>query len=156
MKSFIKDQMLIVRQSRKDLTLQKSPCNHNSEIARLTEEIAYLRYENRTKSCIIQTNDKQKVAVKSFRGAETSQMHLHAKPTIEKNPENIIIHCSTNDTSKGADPEKIAADVINLSKSISEETGSNVIISGLFPRKEHLNEKVRNVNNMLVVCFRFV
>ena len=58
MKSFIEDQMLIVRQSRKDSTLQKSPCNHNSEIARLTEEIAYLRYKNRTKSCTIQTNDK--------------------------------------------------------------------------------------------------
>ena len=32
--------MLIVRQSRKDSTLQKSSCDHNSEIARLTEEIA--------------------------------------------------------------------------------------------------------------------
>ena len=54
MKSFIEDHMLIVRQSRKDSTLQKSPCN-NSEIARLTEEIAYLCNKNRTKSCIIQT-----------------------------------------------------------------------------------------------------
>ena len=54
-RSFIEDQMLIVKQSRKDSTLQKSPCNHNSEIARLTEEIADLRNENRTKSCIIQT-----------------------------------------------------------------------------------------------------
>ena len=47
--------MLILRQSRKDSTLQKSPCDHNSEIARLTEETVYLRNENRTKSCIIQT-----------------------------------------------------------------------------------------------------
>ena len=31
------------------------PCDHNSEIARLTEEIAYLRNENRTKNCIVQT-----------------------------------------------------------------------------------------------------
>ena len=54
LKSFIGDQMLIVRQSRKDSTLQKSPCDGNSEIARLTEEIADLRNENRTKSCIIQ------------------------------------------------------------------------------------------------------
>ena len=55
MKSFIEDQMLKVRQSRKDSTLQKSSCDHNSETARLTEEIADLRNENRTKSCIIQT-----------------------------------------------------------------------------------------------------
>ena len=69
--------------------------------------------------------------MKSFRGAKTSHMHWHAKPTIEKNPENIIIHCGTNDISKDADPEKIAADIINLSKSVGEESGSNVIISGL-------------------------
>ena len=41
------------------------------------------------------SNHKQKVVVKSFRGAETSHMHSHAKPTIEKTPENIIIHCGT-------------------------------------------------------------
>ena len=46
------------------------------------------------------------------------------------------------------DPGKIAADIINLSKSVREESGSNVIISGLVPRKEYLNAKVRNVNNM--------
>ena len=40
--------------SRKDSALQKSPCDHNSEIGRLAEETAYLRNENRTKSCIIQ------------------------------------------------------------------------------------------------------
>ena len=47
--------MLILRQSRKGSTLQKSSCDHNSEISRLTEETAYLRNENTTKSCIIQT-----------------------------------------------------------------------------------------------------
>ena len=41
------------------------------------------------------------------------------------------------------------ADIINLSKSISEESGSNVIISALVPRKWYLNMKVRNVNNRL-------
>ena len=43
---------------------------------------------------------------------------------------------------------------MNLSKSVSEESGSNVIISGLVPRKEYVkrslvNAKVINVNNML-------
>ena len=67
----------------------------------------------------------------------------------KKNPENIIIHCGTTDISKDADPEKIEADVINLPKSVSEESGSNVIISGLVPRKGYLYAKVRNVNNRL-------
>ena len=68
-KSFIEDQMLILRQWRKDSTLQKSPCDHNSEIARLTEETSYLSNENRTKSCIIETllenDDTQKKRTKS-------------------------------------------------------------------------------------------
>ena len=55
MKSFIEDQMLILRQPRNGSTLQKSSCDHNSETDRLTEEISYLRNENRTKGCIIQT-----------------------------------------------------------------------------------------------------
>ena len=39
MKSFIEDQMLVLRHSRKDTTLQKSSCDHNSEIARLTRRL---------------------------------------------------------------------------------------------------------------------
>ena len=61
-------------------------------------------------------NDKQKGVVKSFRGAKTSHKHWHAKPNIEKKTENIIIHCGTNDIIKDADPEKIAVDIINISK----------------------------------------
>ena len=41
------------------------------------------------------------------------------------------------------------ADIRNLSKSVSEESESNVIISGLVPRKAYLNPKIRNVNNRL-------
>ena len=54
-----------------------------------------------------------------------------------------------NDISKDADSERIAADIINISKSVSEESGSNVIVSGLVPRKGYLNTKERNVNNRL-------
>ena len=99
------------------------------------------------------SNDKLNVGLKSFRGVKTSHMYWHVKPTIAKNPENIIIHCDTNDISKDADPEKIAADIKNLSKSFSEERGSNVIISGLVPRKGCHNAKVRNLNSNGVSLF---
>ena len=89
-------------------------------------------------------NDKQKVVDKSFRRAKTNHMHWHAKPSIEKKLENIIIRCGTNDISKDAHPEKIAADIINLSKSVSEESESNVIIPILVPRKGYLNTKGHN------------
>ena len=59
-----------------------------------------------------------------------------------------------NDISKDTDLEKIAAHIINLSKSVSEESESNVIISGLVPRKGYLNVKERNVNNRLCDDYR--
>ena len=67
MKSFIKTVNNKAVQ-KKDSTLQKPFCDHNSEIARLTEEIAYLCNENRTKSCIMQIlledeNTQQKPAL---------------------------------------------------------------------------------------------
>ena len=71
-------------------------------------------------------------------------MHWYTKPNTEKTSENIIIHCGTNDISKDADPDKIAADTINLSKSVCEESESNVIIYGLVPRKGYLNAKGYN------------
>ena len=95
------------------------------------------------------SNDEQNSVVESFRRAKKNHMHWHAKPTIEKKPENIIILCGTNDISKDMDPEKIEIDFPNLSKSVSEESGSNVIISGLVPCKGYLNTKVRNMNNRL-------
>ena len=62
MKSFIEDQIFTLRQSRKDSTLQKSSCDHNSEITRLTHFspvshfYTYLRNESRTKSCTLLEN----------------------------------------------------------------------------------------------------
>ena len=67
LKSFIEYQILILRQSRKDSTLQKSPFDHNSEIARLIEEIADLRNENRTKRRIIRHYLKMKIPNKKIR-----------------------------------------------------------------------------------------
>ena len=68
---------------------------------------------------------------------------------IDKQPGKYIIHCGTNDISKDADPDKIAVDIINLARLVSEESGIYVIISGLVPRKGYPNAKVRNVNNRL-------
>ena len=42
---------------------------------------------------------------------------------------------SENDVSKDADPEKTTVNIINLSKSVSQKSGSNLIISGLVPTK---------------------
>ena len=41
------------------------------------------------------------------------------------------------------------ADIINVSKSVSEESRNNVIISGLVPCIGYIKTEVRNVNTML-------
>ena len=52
------------------------------------------------------SNDGQKFVGKSFRGPKMSHIHWYANPTIEKNSENIIIYCGTNDISNDTDTEK--------------------------------------------------
>ena len=59
------------------------------------------------------TDDQNKVVVKSFRGATTSQMKRHVNPTTELNPKNIILHCSTNDMNDESDPQNIAKNLSN-------------------------------------------
>ena len=96
MKSSIEDQMLILRQSRKDSTLQKSSCDHNSEIARLIEEIVYLRNENRTKSCIIQTllendNTQQKPPVANKSDFKVPNKYVRSSENHSENDTKNLI-----------------------------------------------------------------
>ena len=100
------------------------------------------------------TDDSNKVVVKSFRGAITSQMKWHVKPTAEQNPKNIILHCGTNDISDDSDPQNIAEEIVELAKSILKDCNSNVTVSGIVPRYGKLNEKVRSVNRLLRIYCR--
>ena len=100
------------------------------------------------------TDDSNKVVVKSFRGATTSQMKWHVKPTTEQNPKNIILHWGTNNINDESDPQNIAEEIVELAKSISKACNSNVTVSGIVPRYGKLNEKVRSVNRLLRIYFR--
>ena len=89
MKSFIEDEMLILRQSR------KSSCDHNSEIARLTEKTAYLRNENRTKSCIVQTllendNTQQKPPVPNKSDFKVSNIYVRSSKNHSANNTYVL------------------------------------------------------------------
>ena len=84
------------------------------------------------------TDDLNKVVVKSFRRATTSQMKWHVKPTTEQNPKNIILHCGINDINDDSDPQNIAEELVELTKSISKDCNSNVTVSGIVPRYRKL------------------
>ena len=95
------------------------------------------------------TDDSNKVVVKSFRGATTSQMKWHVKPTTEQNPKNIILHCGTNDINDDSDPQNIAEKIVKLAKSITKDCNSNTTVFGIAPRYGKLNKKVRSANHRL-------
>ena len=40
---------------------------------------------------------RQRFVVKAFPGAKVADMQHYVKPTLEQAPEEIVIHCGTND-----------------------------------------------------------
>ena len=93
MKSFIEDQMLILRLSRKDSTFK--------ERFKLLEEIAFLRKENRTKSYITQTqlendNTQQKPPAPNKSDSKVTNKYVRSSENHSAN--NTYISTSIMDT----------------------------------------------------------
>lgn len=59
-----------------------------------------------------------RVVVKSFAGATTSDMSHYVKPTIAKNPAEILIHVGTKDVGK-LQPHTIAENIVDLASFIT-------------------------------------
>ena len=62
-------------------------------------------------------DEKNKVVVKHFSGAKTREIESYIIPTLEQNPETIIIHSRTNDLKSDNSPEEIERSIINLTTS---------------------------------------
>ena len=75
-------------------------------------------------------------------------MEFYIIPTLEQNPETIIIHSGTNDLKSDSSPEEIARDIIKLTTSCKTQTNT-VILSSIVPRYDNLNEKATRVNKCL-------
>ena len=90
-----------------------------------------------------------RVVVKSFAGATTSDMSHYVKPTIAKNPDEILIHVGTNDVGK-LQPHTIAENIVDLASFITSESVSRVVISELITRADDSSkEAVKEVNRRL-------
>ena len=92
------------------------------------------------------SDEKNKVVVKHFSGAKTKDMESYIIPTLEQNPETIIIHSGTNDLKSDSSPEEIARDIINLTTSCKTQT-NKVILCSIVPRYD--NEKATQLNKCL-------
>ena len=75
-------------------------------------------------------------------------MESYIVPTLEQNPETIIIHSRTDDLKSGSSPEENATDIINLATSCKNQM-NKVILSSIVPRYDNLNEKAARVNKCL-------
>ncbi|KAK2547548.1 hypothetical protein P5673_032465, partial [Acropora cervicornis] len=80
------------------------------------------------------------VVVKSFSGASTSDMKHYLKPTLEKNPQQILLH----------NPNVVVDNVVELARKIESETNARIILSELVARSDNVSsDSVKTVNRKL-------
>ena len=85
-------------------------------------------------------NNKHHVVVRCFGGAKTQCMEDYTKPTIKLSPNEIIIHCGTNNLPSNEEPKTIADNIINLVKKTKSDV-HKVAISGIIPKRDWHNQK---------------
>ncbi|CAB4042109.1 Hypothetical predicted protein, partial [Paramuricea clavata] len=69
-----------------------------------------------------------RVVVKSFPGAISEDMRHYIKPTIDRSPNRIVLHCGTNDL-KSSSSTSVAERVVSLASEIEKTSETKVIIS---------------------------
>ena len=105
--------------------IKKSQRKHKSKTKKRNEKgcsvtvVAGDSIVKKVKSWELSTKDDLFV-VRSFPGANTDDMELYIKPTLENKPKRIIIHCRTNDL-KNSTPQSIAENILSLAKSSQQE-----------------------------------
>ena len=62
-------------------------------------------------------------------------MSHYVKPTLDKEPDQIILHAGTNDIGK-LSPSEIADNIVNLAREIESSTDAQVTISELVTRSD--------------------
>ena len=93
-------------------------------------------------------NNNHRVVVGSFGGAETQCMEDYIKPTIKLSPDQIIIHCGTNNLPSNGEPKTSTDNIINLAKKAKSDV-SKVAMSGTIPGRDRHNQKAKQVNDIL-------
>ncbi len=93
-------------------------------------------------------NKNEQIYVKCFPGATTYDLKSYCIPSIEKDPECIILHIGTNDLKSNKSEVEIAEEIVNLAKSVKNKD-IEVKISGLIPRGDGLEAKRSKVNHVL-------
>ena len=89
----------------------------------------------------LQRSTNKKTIVKTFPGATVVDMNHYLKPTLEKNPELIVLHVGTNDIPK-KNPLDIVKEIKSLGQGIVENGLTKIAISEIIQREDKaLNTK---------------
>ena len=81
-----------------------------------------------------------------YSGATTNGMTHHVIPTVEKNPESIVLHCGTNDLISDKSADEISNEIIELVRNIQTEE-NKIYVSAIIPRNDDLNDKGSKTNH---------
>ena len=91
---------------------------------------------------------EEKVVVKHFSGSTTEGMKTYIQTPVKKDPDRVIIHVGTNDLRSSQDPETVAKNIIDIAKN-STPNKNEIRVSSIVPRRDNLNGKGCQVNNIL-------
>ena len=70
-------------------------------------------------------------------------------PTVELEPDAIVIHCGTNDLRRQKQPEEIAYEIANFASSIKSKK-NEVVISAIIPCNDRFRDKAKERNDSLL------
>ena len=102
-----------------------------------------------TKPARLQRSTNKKTIVKTSPGATVVDMNHYLKPTLEKNPELIVLHIGTNNIPK-KNPSDIVKEIKSLGQGIVENGLTKIPISEIIQREDKApNTKVKETNVLL-------
>jgi hypothetical protein len=81
-------------------------------------------------------------------------MDYYVKPTLSKNPKEVIIHAGTNNIPRD-EPGDIGSKTAKLGEYIERTSNAKVIISSIIIRSENLlNSKIEATNSLLYSVYK--
>ena len=91
---------------------------------------------------------EEKMVVKHFSGSATEDMKTYIQSSLKSDPDRVSIHIGTNDLRSSHNPENIAKNIIHIVKN-STTNKNEILVSSIVLRRDNLNGKGRQVNNIL-------
>lgn len=101
--------------------------------------------QHRMQKCL---KSNEKIYVKSFSGATTSDMFDYISPSKRYGSEVYLLHTGSNDLRSQSTPQEISDEIIKLALDVKTDD-NEVVISSIVSRDDNLNAKGMQVNDFL-------